>query len=96
MINCDCSIIVDSSPEIFESKIVIARKKYTCVECHSEIEIGQRYEYSNGLWGGQWDSFKTCIPCASIRRDFCPGGSEFGNLCNEIYDCLGFNYLEEK
>ena len=91
---CDCSIEdSDSTPDVFSSKSVTARKKHICVECHSEINIGQKYEYVKGLWEGKWDVFKTCSTCLSIRRDFCPSGYEFGNLRDHIWNCLEFDYV---
>jgi len=95
MINCDCSVEIDSSPELFECKIVTSRKKHICVECNSEINIGEKYEYAKGLWEGSFDSFKTCLPCSNIRRDFCRSGAEFGNLRCHLLDCLNFDYISE-
>lgn len=58
--------------EIFDEEIRTARKEYKCCECNSVIQKGQKYQYVHGMWGGEWSTFKTCIPCATIRKQiFC-------------------------
>ena len=74
-------------------KLVTARKQYRCCECYDIIAPGDLYEvwrYINREAHKPFGSFRTCAPCAAIRRDF--GCSWGGGLVDEVYDCLGFDY----
>lgn len=44
-----------------------ARKPHQCFECHGIIGIGQRYEYTKGLWPDGPAQFKVCATCTEIR-----------------------------
>lgn len=93
-ISCDCSINVDDCPELYREEYPIARKLHKCCECGGEIRPGQRYHRFTGKWEHVFDTFKTCIPCDSIRNRFAPHGSTFGGLAEQIEECLGFDYRE--
>ena len=83
MFNCVC-IDVDCQPEVFETSIIVARKEHRCCECGEVIKPGQRYERVKGLWDEYWSTFKTCIPCATIRSDFMSCGWIYGRLWEEL------------
>jgi len=94
MNDCTCSCNYDGdSPELFSEKIVTARKKYRCFECGGIIKPGDKYEYVKGKWDGDFSSYKTCILCARIRDDLCQCGFIYGELRNQIWNDLGFDYL---
>jgi len=93
MSTCDCSSDFGEKPEFYEQRIVHARKKYRCIECDEVIEIGDRYEYFRGLWDGEFETYRICLPCASIRNVYCPNGSVFGELRDILMDCLGIDYI---
>jgi hypothetical protein len=58
-----CDIWWDSYPR--------ARKHYTCCECDCSIEPGDRHQRVNSLFEGNWETFRTCLVCARIRKDYC-------------------------
>ena len=55
-----------SAPSAFRSVIRKARKAHKCCECHNVINIGDRYQYSSGIWDGEPDSYKQCLGCGGI------------------------------
>lgn len=89
--NCDCSMEDGDSPECFSSEKVKAKKKYLCCECNEPINPGDHYFSDKGLWCGEWGRYKTCIPCKSIRDDYCDS-YVYGSLRIAILECLGFDY----
>jgi hypothetical protein len=93
MINCDCSIDIDSYPDFFVSKIMKARKSHKCCECKQEIKQGEKYEKVTGKWDGEISTVKTCYICTLIREDYCPHGYEFGRLREILWECLGIDYV---
>jgi hypothetical protein len=99
MITCDCSVYDSESPELYFDKVVKARKEHKCCECREPIKKGDSYEYVKTLYDGYWDTYKTCIPCTRIRRDYCPRGWIFEwifeFLEETIDECLGFRYTED-
>lgn len=92
--NCECAC--DYGDEIRASvsttKIVTARETHTCCECREEIMPGERYEYVSGLWDGEWVDYRTCLPCAAIRDDYCGDGYVFGGLWEALHECMGIDY----
>jgi hypothetical protein len=65
--NCYCDY---EQPEFYNKRFVTARKAHSCCECRGAIKPGDSYEYVSGLWGGYFDTFKTCKHCAWIRAEF--------------------------
>lgn len=55
-------------PEFYEAKIHKARKQHKCMECFRLIEVGEQYEHVAGKWGGEFETFKTCRVCLSLRN----------------------------
>lgn len=92
--NCECYCEDFDRPSVVSTTIRKARKPHKCCECDKEIHKGQRYQFISGLWDGEWDSYKTCLPCASIRNQYCPHGAIFGNLVVVVFECLEFDYRE--
>jgi len=59
-----------STPSELHEKIRKARKTYRCCECGCTISPGERYEYASGRWDGEYDQYRTCLPCREIRNRF--------------------------
>ena len=98
MTSCDCSIDpcdMGDEPDCSREQWRKARKAHTCCECHLEIAPGDRYQYISGVWDGRPEAFKTCAPCAQIREDFCKHGYVFGELREQLWNCLDIDYLGE-
>lgn len=74
----DCEVSLDSydgdSPEIWDVRIVRARKQHTCCECQRPIPVGTRYQRINGKWEGVFERFRSCLDCAEIA-DALGGGA---------------------
>lgn len=96
LISCDCSIDVDSFPDICNESIKTARKQHVCCECSRAIKPKEKYHIVTGLWEHEWSTFKTCLGCSRIRNHFCKYGFIFGNLAEQIEECIGFNYLSDE
>lgn len=56
-------------PTFYEFKTVTGRKQHQCCECLRTIETGEQHEYAKGLWGGDFDTFRTCGTCCAIRDE---------------------------
>ena len=79
MSKCSCVYCDDYdavSSSFCNIKKVKARKTHKCCACHRSIEPGEEYEYVSGIWDGDFDTYKTCIDCLSIRDNF---------FCNGYY-----------
>jgi hypothetical protein len=70
-----------------------ARKDHKCCECGDIIKKGDIYEYVSGKWEGEFDTYKTCMICSRIRKDYC---APFGWLRDDLWDCLGVDYITGK
>jgi hypothetical protein len=81
----------DGDPaEIFRSHNVTARKPHQCFECRETIPVGARYERVNGKWDGVWSTYRFCLPCSEISREFSDSGRTFGYL----WEGMGENWDE--
>ena len=78
----------DNPPDVCGTLTVRARKPQTCCECKCAIEPGDTYEVASGKWDGEWASFKTCAPCAEVRRVFCCDGWVYGCLWEDAEEFL--------
>jgi hypothetical protein len=65
-----------------------ARKDYVCCECREVIPAGSLYQKITGHTEGGWSTFRTCIPCSRIRRNFCAPIEE---LNETVRDALGID-----
>jgi len=93
MNSCCCSIYVDDVCSEIWNIYPKANKKHLCGECGEDIVPGDNYEKASALFDGTIDVHKTCILCMRIRDDLCPCGFHYGNLREQILDCLGFDYI---
>ncbi len=92
---CDCSADVDGCAEFYAEEFPVARKEHKCCECGEKILPQNKYHKAVGKWEGDFQVFKTCMPCYNIREHYCAGGYYFGELAEQIRECLGFDYREE-
>lgn len=91
--NCDCSLYDFDAPKYYRETFPVAKKGYICCECGEVIPKGQKYNLAVGIWDNSWVSFRTCMTCYRIRRDFCTNGFVFGELREALRECLGIDYL---
>jgi len=78
------------SPDIYQDKIVKARKVHRCCECDKDINPGQIYQVVRGLWDGRWSGYKTCMFCATVRERI--GAHIHGGL-GEVLNCIEYKWL---
>ena len=76
----------DESAEVFTSRCRKAKVFHKCCECRREIKPGEEYTSDKGKWGGEWDEFKTCADCKSLREAFFCGGYEYTAIREHIYE----------
>lgn len=80
------------APSTFWQKVRTARTFKRCCECRGWVKVGDRYEYTGGVWDGHGASFNTCLTCRSIRahlrKRLGPWDCEpcFGELSEAAYE----------
>lgn len=89
--NEDCGVCLDPGdydhPEMYEEKVVKARKECRCCECGRQISIGQEYQRASGKWDGDFGTHKTCLDCMNIRDAFaCGSGFMFERLWDDLWE----------
>lgn len=85
-------------PSAFSTVTRKARKQHKCCECKKEIQPGELYQYSSGIWDGRPDSYKQCLNCWDIFRaaaddaGYCDEGPSFGMLKDwfDEFQCVGY------
>jgi len=95
------------TPEAFMSITRKSRKLHKCCECGIEINKGEQYQYSSGIWDSEPDSYKQCLNCyrimlgaISFDSERCGDGVAFGEvrewfLAFMCRDFQGHEFLEE-
>lgn len=80
--SCDVSLgdYDGDAPKVFNASDVTARKDHQCFECQSVIPRGATYERVTGLWEAGWETYRFCLACAEISREFSENGRSFGTL----------------
>jgi len=93
--HCDCSIdpYDYEAADVCREETLTARKEHVCSECGSTIPPGDQYERVTGMWDGYWSTYKTCLTCVRIRRDYCPSGWIYGELRSHLWECMGLDYV---
>ena len=94
---CDCSIEIydsDFPARILRQGRFRARKERKCCECGKIIRRGEEYWMQHIIYPCGHRVYFTCVPCFSIRMDYCGSGYIFAELADQIKDCLGFDYRE--
>ena len=89
-------------PSAFKTETRRARKPHKCCECGTSISVGDRYQYSSGIWDGKPSDYKQCINCHEIMdaaarsEEFAEDGPSFGWLYEWFceYVCMGFDGID--
>lgn len=55
-------------PDVYETKVVKARKPRQCVECRRTMGVGEQYKKHTGLWDGRWSHYAMCQSCYWIHQ----------------------------
>ena len=83
ILSCGCDFV--DGPDVFNEKIVKARKEHKCCECHRVILKGEEYGYVFGVWEGEARTYKTCEQCNDLRESL-----------EQLGFCLTFENLKEE
>lgn len=86
--NCLCAYVEPSYDGFTSERIVKAKKQHVCVECGKTINIGEKYEYTFGVWDGEHDVYKTCCDCVSLRSIFFCDGWYYGMMWEMAYEIV--------
>jgi len=85
MSECSCIHVGDyEEADLFQAVTRIAHKTHKCCECHREIKPGEEYLHESGLWDGDWDKYKTCADCLSVRKEFFCGGGIYEMMWEDL------------
>lgn len=90
-----CSIGSSEGPSLSMETHPKAIKKHVCCECGSTIDIGEIYQRVEGVWGGTWETYKTCYFCDYYREE---AAHEFNYRYDEsipfgeLWECVGMDY----
>jgi len=71
---CQIEVEIDfgDCPDFASEKMLTARKEHKCTECGRAILPGEKYEKLSGRWGYEFEVFKTCADCLSVKDNlFC-------------------------
>ena len=85
---CQVEVDVDGGDmgEFVSQSMPVACKAHKCCECGRVINPGEKYERVSGKWLGDFEVYKTCLDCLSIRDTL---------FCNFYYGCI-FDELQEQ
>ncbi len=86
---CVCEDTGDQ-PSMFRATNPVARKRHECCECGEAIVPGETYERVFGVWWGDAESFTTCLPCATLRKQYC---CHFTKVQDTLRETLGMDYV---
>ncbi|MEX0741486.1 MAG: hypothetical protein WD079_01730 [Phycisphaeraceae bacterium] len=74
--------------KVLSDRKPIARKVHRCGECHRDIQPGEQYERTVGLWEGELETHKTCLHCVAVRE-------WLSQVCNGwVYGAVGEDLCE--
>lgn len=76
----------DGMLDLYDRKMVKARKSHDCCECHGPISKGDDYERASGLNRSEscYENFKTCAPCIELRDATFENGTTHGALWDVV------------
>ena len=80
------------APAFANETYPVARKKYVCCECVSEISVGEKHQCITGLWD-KFRTFRTCLICSNIRS---AAGKEldYDIAIGKLYETVGSEFEE--
>lgn len=91
MSDCNVCLIFEGEPaEVFTQVNRRARKQYDCCECGRPIVKGELHQFCNMLCEREWQSYRTCLICAEIRKAFSCDGECIGGVFWEEMNDYGF------
>lgn len=70
-------------PNLYSGGMRQARKQHACCECQALIEPGDPYFFEKGNWEGDFEEFKTCVDCLSVRNSLRPAGT-YGAMWEDV------------
>ena len=86
---CACVYIEnDGGPAFINETDPKARKEHRCSECHKTILPGDQYKREEGVWDGDFRTYKTCLSCLSLRDEFFCHGWTFTQLWNDMCEFI--------
>jgi hypothetical protein len=92
---CACTIEVDieGAPcNMAETILTVTTEKVKCCECNEIIPVGEKYEYTMGLWDDDFSFLRTCESCLSVRNVFF-NGFVYGYLWGDIVENMNMTGL---
>jgi len=81
--------------ELYRESMPKARKQHVCCECGATIDPGEIYQRVEGMWEGDFATYKTCEFCANVRkkaRDDFDLNMDEGFPFEQLWDCVGIDY----
>lgn len=63
-----------------------AKQPHRCCECRGTISPGETYERYQGVWSGDFSTYKTCTDCLELRSIVTTDGWEFGQMYDEVFE----------
>lgn len=58
------------SPTVYSVRVMRSRKNYQCCECSTQIDSGDKYVCTNGIWDKP-EIFRQCLNCGELYNDAC-------------------------
>ena len=83
------------TPSIVWDITLKARKEHTCCECLSVISIGETYHLTKGIWGGEFEQFRTCEICHMVKAEAYSSGNlrhDEGIAFGCLWEIVGVEY----
>ena len=78
------SVDVDDHCTTLRESQPTARKRHKCGECRGIIDVGEKYNLEVSLYDGNISTYKTCLDCMSIRREFFKGGFYYEGIVEAL------------
>ena len=85
---CSLNMDVDDCATVLSDTVVVARKNHQCCECRHVIKPSEIYRREKTLYEGSFETYKTCVNCDSIRREFVSGGWYWGEILEGLRECI--------
>ena len=60
------SSMFDGTNDVWDERLLKARKAHKCTACGETIAKGHRYWRAGALFDGQWNTHKRCLRCKAI------------------------------
>jgi len=80
--SCQCD---GERPDLYEERVIKARKDHRCYECSGVIPKGEHYNRAKGMWDGEFSSFATCGDCKAMWCDLGCTCWVFGSLRDAVH-----------